>query len=637
MATLNIDGVGRVTVDDTFLKLSPDEQAKTVEEIVASVKPKAAPAPAPAAQAPAPAPKKSGSLLRTAGDFGMGLADSVSLGFSDEAYGAGKAALQKLTGNDKPYSELYDQGATEARDRLADAGPAATVGQVAGIFVPGTGFVKAGNALLKLGKVAPTAVKSAAASGLITGGLYGAGSAEGDLADRATGALGGAATGVAAGAAGAKGVQLLGKAGGAITDKIKDIAGVAVPVEKLSAEAQALVKAQAPGTTEVSSKAAKALEKLSENPNSVASDIRVRELFLSEKARVGAADPQRAIPDDEIFKNVGDKLKQTAVGTVEALRKSGEIDTEAAKEAKAIISRAARHNRAITGEIKDEELAKELARGFRTDDAIIEALNISGKAKEAIKAAVKDLDTVTFNSMKKNQGGIFEALGSMAGKTVGTVGGMPGQLAGKAIGGGTGRLVDKVLLQQGTAPVLKRSMERVAQGLDEAGVAAGDTVADLTAVGQDAIKGAAAKALAQKQAAAALESQNLATRNEVLKDTRMPLGGGFQELLTGGKSGLNLNTDEAIQGLRLLARKGGAVGDGAKQILQSPKELLNNDVFYGVQNALRKLQEKGVVGTAPVKNPEKYQAAAIANAIKEALKKEEPMRIELRGMATKGE
>jgi hypothetical protein len=117
----------------------------------------------------------------------------------------------------------------------------------------------------------------------------------------------------------------------------------------------------------------------------------------------------------------------------------------------------------------------------------------------------------------------------------------------------------------------------------------------------------------------------------------MPLGGGFQELLTGGRSGLNLNTDEAIQGLRLLSRKGGAVGDGAKQILKSPKELLNDDVFYGVQNALRKLQEKGLVGTAPVKNPEKYQAAAIANALKEALKKEEPTRIELRGMATKGE
>src|SRR5687768_9811104 len=38
MLTLNIDGVGKVRVDDTFLSLSPEDQAKTVDEIAAKLR-----------------------------------------------------------------------------------------------------------------------------------------------------------------------------------------------------------------------------------------------------------------------------------------------------------------------------------------------------------------------------------------------------------------------------------------------------------------------------------------------------------------------------------------------------------------------------------------------------------------------
>ena len=33
MATLNIEGIGSITVDDAFLSLSPEDQARTVDEI----------------------------------------------------------------------------------------------------------------------------------------------------------------------------------------------------------------------------------------------------------------------------------------------------------------------------------------------------------------------------------------------------------------------------------------------------------------------------------------------------------------------------------------------------------------------------------------------------------------------------
>jgi hypothetical protein len=54
MATVEIKGVGKVEVDDSFLDMAPDEQDRTIREIVGSVSKQNNSAPAPAAQAPAP-------------------------------------------------------------------------------------------------------------------------------------------------------------------------------------------------------------------------------------------------------------------------------------------------------------------------------------------------------------------------------------------------------------------------------------------------------------------------------------------------------------------------------------------------------------------------------------------------------
>lgn len=92
MATLNLEGIGPVKVDDTFLSLSPEQQAATVEEIVASIK-------APTAKA--------------SPDIGQGMASRVSAAqgvganFADELSGV-RAAGVKIPGLDAhPLSMLY--------------------------------------------------------------------------------------------------------------------------------------------------------------------------------------------------------------------------------------------------------------------------------------------------------------------------------------------------------------------------------------------------------------------------------------------------------------------------------------------------------------------------------------------------
>lgn len=121
-------------------------------------------------------------------------------------------------------------------------------------------------------------------------------------------------------------------------------------------------------------------------------------------------------------------------------------------------------------------------------------------------------------------------------------------------------------------------------------------VAGQSQVSKDAAK--MASAAAKKQAAMEKARESLNTRNEVLQGIRSPLGGGFQELLPGGRSGLNLSTDEAVKGLRLVSRqlKDNPVGSAAKDILQS-SNVADESAFYGVQRSLTKLREKGILGS----------------------------------------
>lgn len=129
---------------------------------------------------------------------------------------------------------------------------------------------------------------------------------------------------------------------------------------------------------------------------------------------------------------------------------------------------------------------------------------------------------------------------------------------------------------------------------------------------------AAAQAAAQ---AAAAQQQ----RNTLQAATRMPLGGGYQTLLQGGQSGLNLTPQQANAGLRILSNHP-VLGPIANEMRQTGG-VADPTQFYALQNGLRGLQSNGAIpqtaspalqaaqfAQAPtVRNPAAYAAAVSRN------------------------
>jgi hypothetical protein len=213
MATLNIQGK-RVKVDDSFLQLSPEDQAKTVDEIASQI----GIAPQPAAPEPdmAPEGKDAKSLasdlssmtqnparalydqrpawqkpIVAAQDIGNIIGDDLTFGFGDKAAAAARAAL-----TDKTYDEelaANRQGTQNSRDRAGGAAYGADV--TAALMLPRApgAPVKAATGILpRVGRGAANILKGGA-----QGAKYGAVNALGHDEDIGEGAAMGAAFGAA--------------------------------------------------------------------------------------------------------------------------------------------------------------------------------------------------------------------------------------------------------------------------------------------------------------------------------------------------------------------------------------------------------------------------------------------------------
>jgi hypothetical protein len=117
-----------------------------------------------------------------------------------------------------------------------------------------------------------------------------------------------------------------------------------------------------------------------------------------------------------------------------------------------------------------------------------------------------------------------------------------------------------------------------------------------------AAKRAADTDTAQKIADVAAKAQQQAkVKITMAKATRMPQGGGFQTLLAGGDSGLNLPSKVAIQDLRTLSNHP-VLGKLADELRRTGAIKDNEAGFYGLTNALRKMQE-GRQAAWRAKNP----------------------------------
>lgn len=201
MPTLNIEG-RRVKVGDDFLKLSPEQQQATVEEIARSLG---------VAQESTVSQNLRGELSaltqrsgadrgdsagRNVDSFMRGAADMMSFGLADEI-SAGMGALTGIGGTFGDYSgNLRRQRITqEIRDRNDPY--ASTAGRVAGAVTGGVGMAKIGlspTANLAADASLGAKIGAGALEGAVYGGAYGLGSGEG-ATDRLKQGAGGAVAG----------------------------------------------------------------------------------------------------------------------------------------------------------------------------------------------------------------------------------------------------------------------------------------------------------------------------------------------------------------------------------------------------------------------------------------------------------
>ena len=198
MITLEIDGIGKIKVDDSFAKLSKQQKQDFINRIASE-------------QKELKAPKKEelslgDSLAGGARAVGQGL----SLGFGDEL----EAGLRTGFG----FLGDYDKTVKDVRGNIKDfreENPLTSLGLElgGGLLTGGLGAGRvAGTALGRniINKVGTTGFGGAV--GATEGAIAGAGSADGDLGDRAVGALAGGTLGGAFGTALPSVINLGGKA-----------------------------------------------------------------------------------------------------------------------------------------------------------------------------------------------------------------------------------------------------------------------------------------------------------------------------------------------------------------------------------------------------------------------------------------
>lgn len=139
---------------------------------------------------------------------GEGLAragfQGTTLGFGDEIVAAGAAALDPLVNNTPgTFSERFDARLNQERDKKDEfrkTNPkSAIAAELAGGLTTGLGAGGAGLTLLRGGQTLPAAIGAGAVEGSIYGAIAGAGTNDGNLQDRAKGAIAGGATGAIAG------------------------------------------------------------------------------------------------------------------------------------------------------------------------------------------------------------------------------------------------------------------------------------------------------------------------------------------------------------------------------------------------------------------------------------------------------
>ena len=507
---------------------------------VAPVPSVSAPAQPAVAQSAKPADKPK-STMRRIDDFVRGAADAITFGYADEI----AAKLDQLTGLNtanagKPSGTAsYEANVAAQRARDAQGGGERIAGQLSTVLLPTAAAIRTADVATRGGRAA-----AGAGTGAIQGALYGSGSADGDLADRAQGAAIGGTTGLVLGG----------------------VLGTVMP-STVRQEGNAIIKkAGSEGGAKMDAEIIRDINKVSGGANQRGVAVGATQLNALENKYIG--DVTTAL------KQVGKKeLEKTGL-------KADDIAT-------------AVRDRRIIGEAELSQL-----RSTKGGAALADSIEKAQRARSLtapVPAATNPLARVGRAAL--DLAPLPQPLRYVGQRMLGSRQTRE-DVASRLVSDKQAQAAEDVLSRLGPSAATQ-SLQGVQQ------------------MAQRAQAQAQARAQAQAQARAAQQAQDQATRIGVLQQTRRPLSGGFQELMPGGRANTNLSSGQAIDALRLLKRQGGPIGEAADQILKS-KPVTNQDAFYGLQNALRGLQERGVIQGSPqaggalssgIRNPISYNEA----------------------------
>jgi muramidase (phage lysozyme) len=592
--------------------------------------PLAAPAVAPQpAKASTPQPKKEEprSILRRVDDFVRGVADTATFGYADEI--AGK--LDSLFGGGQSGKKTFDEAVKAQRQRDSEGGGARLAGQFAGAVAPTIGVVRAVDGATKMARAGAGAL-----TGAIQGGLYGTGSAEGDLENRLKEGATGAGIGAAVGGVG--GLALSALVPTTVRQEKNRFVRRAGSDDLAKIDAEVVLDLNDVFQREVRTQGGKQRPSMAIDANAVATR------YINEaKDALGKLDPKTVPNLDEIafeIANKGstpsrilDQISQTPAGkaVVDAMLKADRVRT-------------------LTGQ--------QLSAG----GALGAAARIGVEASPAILSATTGVPAYL---PRAGMDSITNKLGASVprAKVIDKLLSPKQVKAAEAVAGDLGasgptqslavlkRMADEAQITKAAEAAQRRQerLTKVTAGRKEAtpqvaiaelrakdptymlelssrfGAPRNATeMSEFSKVIQDQMEARAQRSLAnrevQKTVADLAKGPKVDPRIQVLQDSRRPLSGAFQELLQGGRSGLNMNSDQAIDALRLTSRqfKDRPLGQAAQDILRSGN--VNDEAaFYGLQNQLRKLQERGVLGnqqqgalsaaTSNIRNPVSYAEA----------------------------
>lgn len=527
--------------------------------------------------------------LRALDDAVRGAADTLTFGYADEI----AAKMDSLFGGGQSGKTNYNDALAAQRLRDKEGGAARIAGQVAGAVVAPAGVASSmatGSRALRAG--------AGALTGGAQGALYGAGTAEGDLNSRIEGAKQGALVGAALGGVTAgilpatvtqKGSTFINKAGSDADAALNAEIAIRARQEFLN-PARAVNGTMPPmGAKELNAK--------------------VTNSFLREGIDVINQLPK----DSPVRKPFLDALRRGVGNTQDELEKLSALP--GGQSIVEIINKAQRADKLTAAMPADNNL---LVKGIRigADYAlpgiISKPLNYllnNRKTREEVgKGVVKQGGEIAENVIERvGPSAATTALDDLAAMAQKAQAARQAQIAAAQAARASGKAPKPENVNAAISELQAKDPTYLLGLSNRFGSPRNETeMAEFSKLLRQQIEARLAKQqLAREAARQGATAAPASARNEVLAASRTPLGGGFQELLQGGRSGLNMTTDQAIDSLRLVSKmsKDTPIGQAASAMLKS-REVTDADAFYGVQNLIRRLSEEGrVPGVSPVAGP----------------------------------